>query len=196
MVTIPDSFIVGTDSFSPKVLAYLHAKLTFTEVQRSIKGIDHIYGVFFRVISFGFLWSLDHPQTNSGPLIPFSVDPIKETVHYTWLARKTHFWRSAGHQPIFISRLWDWFRTTNSTCTKRFNLWLSEKFLSTENTGEHQIALKARSHIWGTEALQFVTFWKFLSFTENTGEHRSKGIDHIYGVQIWWSTIFPRYDFS
>ena len=41
--------------------------------------------------------------------------------------------------------------------------------------------------ISGTKALQFVTFWKFLSFTENAGEHRSKGINHIYGVQIWWS---------
>ena len=49
--------------------------------------------------------------------------------------------------------------------------------------------------------LQFVTFWKFLSLTENTGEHRSKDIDHIYGVQIWWSewsqiTIFHSWTFS
>ena len=41
--------------------------------------------------------------------------------------------------------------------------------------------------ISGTKALQFVTFWNFLSLIENTGEHRSKGIDHIYGVQNWWS---------
>ena len=46
---------------------------------------------------------------------------------------------------------------------------------------------RCTERISGTKALQFVTFWKFLSLTENAGEHRSKGIDHIYGVQNWWS---------
>ena len=41
--------------------------------------------------------------------------------------------------------------------------------------------------ISGTKALQFVTFWKFLYLTENAGEHRSKGTDHIYGVHYLWS---------
>ena len=70
-----------------------------------------------------------------------------------------------------------------------------------EINGTEEIALVTPTPelIPGTKALQFVTFWNFLSFTENAGEHRSKDIDHIYGVQNWWSewsqtTIFPYLD--
>ena len=48
----------------------------------------------------------------------------------------------------------------------------------------------ARNWFRAPKRLQFVTFWKFLSLTENAGGHRSKGIDHIYGVQNWWSEWF------
>ena len=43
--------------------------------------------------------------------------------------------------------------------------------------------------ISGRKAIQFVTFWEFLSLslTENAAEHRSKGTDHIYRVHISWS---------
>ena len=101
--------------------------------------------------------------------------------HYTWLACKTDISEEGrSHQSNVISRLFvvpgpptDWFRTTNSiafklhsvneTVTnrvaliwfwapKRFNLWLSENFVSHRECRRASIQ-RHRSHIWGPKLM-------------------------------------------
>ena len=103
--------------------------------------------------------------------------------HYTWLACKTDISEEVrDHRSDVIS----WLFVVPRPHTHYI---FDHSFHNTYATGNNQNGHKSRCSelISGTKALQFVTFWKFLSLTENTGEHRSKDIDHIYGVQNWWS---------
>ena len=149
-----------------------------------------------------FLWSLDYPFSAwySGPLIH-------------GIACKTDISEEVrSHQSNVISRLYvvlDSFAVINLMSYLVF-LWSLDYPLTNSRT-TNSIAFKlhpinqtvTNGHksrcselISGTKALQFVTFWKFLSLTENAGEHRSKGIDHIYGVQNLMVPVVPDHDFS
>ena len=102
--------------------------------------------------------------------------------HYTWLACKTDISEEVrNHQSDVISWLF--------VVPRPHTLIFDHSFQCIYATGNNQNGHKSRCSelISGTKALQFVTSSKFLSLTENTGEHRSKDIDHIHGVQKWWS---------
>ena len=93
-----------------------------------------------------------------------------------------HFWRSEE------SSIWCHILTMcrpYTTHTLIFDLSFHCIHATCNNQNRHKS--RCSELISGTKALQFVTFWKLLSLTENAGEHRSKGLDHIYGVQNWWS---------
>ena len=101
---------------------------------------------------------------------------------YTWLACKTDISEEVrNHRSDVISWLF--------VVPRPHTLIFDHSFHCIYATGNNQNGYKTHCSelISGTKALQFVIFWKLLSLTENTGEHRSKHIDHIYGVQIWWS---------
>ena len=106
-----------------------HAKLTFLKKWEVINLMSYL----------GLLWSLDHPQTNSVPLLPFHSYYIQQTKR----SQIALLWTDSGHQSASIC-----------------------------------------------------DFLKILPFTENAGEHRSKGIDDIRGVQNWWSEWSQINDFS
>ena len=93
-----------------------------------------------------------------------------------------HFWRSEE------SSIWCHILTICGPLTTHTPIF-DHSFHCIYATCNNQDGHKSRCSelISGTKALQFVTFWKFLSLTENTGEHWSKGIDRINGVQNWWS---------
>ena len=108
---------------------------------------------------------------------------------------------SAWYWPLYMASMqnWHFWRSEESSISCHFlticgplttyTQIFDHSFHCINATGINQNGHKSRCSelISGTKALQFVTFWKFLSLTENTGELWSKDIDHIYGVQIWWS---------
>ena len=116
-----------------------------------------------------FIVGLRHFQRGIGP--------------YTWLACKTDISEEVrNHRSHVIS----WLFVVPRLHTHSFSatLFIELMLRAIIKTVTNRAALNCFS---GTKALQFVTFWKLLSLTENTGEHRSKDKDHIYGIQIWWS---------
>ena len=101
---------------------------------------------------------------------------------YTWLACKTDISDEVrNHRSDVISSLF--------VVPRPHALIFDHSFHCICATCNNQNGHKSRCSelISGTKALQFVTFRKFLSLTENAGEHRSKDTDHIYGVENWWS---------
>ena len=110
------------------------------------------------------------------------ITTVTNRAALNWFRAPKHFWRSEEKS------IWCHFLTICGPLTTYTQIF-DHSFHCINATGINQNSHKSRCSqlISGTKALQFVTFWKFLSLTENTGEHRSKDIDHIYGVQIWWS---------
>ena len=119
-------------------------------------------------------------------------------IRYTWLYWKTDISEEMrNHRSDVISRLFVVPRP--HTHTLIFDHSLHCIYATCKNQNSHKS--RCSELILGTKALQFVTFWKILSLTKNTGEHRSKSIDHIYGVQNGWSewsqtTIFHSWTLS
>ena len=101
---------------------------------------------------------------------------------YTWLACKPDISEEVRNRR---SDVISWLFVVPRPHTLIFDHSFHCTYATCNNKNGHKT--RCSEQISGTKALQFVTFWKFLSLTENTGEHRSKDIDHIYGVQNWWS---------